>query len=255
MAQEGAVDVREAFLLNFIRELGSSLQLCLGPEFKGDERLRPSTQAVANVVSGDDKVFAVLVSAANDDVAVGMPGIEVIYGNPIELRSQVLLHVAHEVPDNRLEIPQSGTVLGRHNEAELMGVSFGTTKEILQIGVIAGRVVRVPRQTLTRDTIAFNVAQVRTCRAEIARSLACIAGADDDPPAAGRKEAGGCKAPGCHPTLEVRGRYVPPDPDCADAGLAHVAKDLDGRAQVSALAVADAPKFGLKAIIGHGEFP
>ncbi len=105
-----------------------------------------------------------------------MPGIEVIDGDPIELGAEILLHLAHEVADERLEIGETGAVLGRDDEAELMRIALRALEKGLEIGVVGRRVVEPSRQTLSGDAVALDVAQVRLGGPEIAWPLARCSG-------------------------------------------------------------------------------
>jgi hypothetical protein len=77
---------------------------------------------MANIVAGNDEVLASKVLAADHDMRVGMPGVEMINGDPIELGIEVALHLGQEIPNERLEIGQAGTVFGGNQETELIGI-------------------------------------------------------------------------------------------------------------------------------------
>jgi hypothetical protein len=47
--------------------------------------------------SGDYEVLALIVAPADDDLAVGMAGVEVVDRDPIEPDAEVLLHLPHHV--------------------------------------------------------------------------------------------------------------------------------------------------------------
>ena len=80
----------------------------LGAQLQGDEVLRAMADAVADVVARHHEVLAAVVVAGDDDVGVRMPGVEMIDGDPVELRAEVLLHVPHEITDERLEVLPCG---------------------------------------------------------------------------------------------------------------------------------------------------
>jgi hypothetical protein len=84
-----------------------------------------------------------------------------------------------------------------------MRITLGTVKESLEIGVVSAGVVHTSRQAFARNPVTLNIAQVRTCRAEISSSLADISGPDDHAPSAGRKQACGRKCSGAHAAPEV----------------------------------------------------
>ena len=254
--QQRAIDVGESLLLDFVHELGGALELRLGTKFERDERLRTSAHPVADVIAGDDEVFAALVLAADDDMAVGMPGVEMIDGHPIELRPEILLHVAHEVADEGLEIGETRTVLGRDDETELVRVPFRPAEKSIDIGVIACRIVDMARHAVARDAIALDVAQVRLGGTQIAGALPRVAGLDDDAAAARGDQPCRGKGAGTHAALQARGQDVTSAPHRPQAGLASLSEHLGSGGEVASRAgITDAAEFWLEAVIGHGKCP
>src|SRR5947207_2885314 len=96
---------------------------------------------MADIVARHDQVLPLFVAAANDDVGVRMPRVEMIYRHPVELRVEVALHLGHEVADERLEVGKAGSLIGRDNKAELMRVLLRAIKEGAAVHVLAGRIV------------------------------------------------------------------------------------------------------------------
>ena len=64
-------------------------------ELQGRQLARAPVHAVGDVVAGDHQVLASLVLAAQHDVAVRAPGVEVIGGDPVKAGAEVLLHRLH----------------------------------------------------------------------------------------------------------------------------------------------------------------
>src|SRR3546814_11692560 len=77
---------------------------------------------MADIVAGDDEIGALLVTAAQNDVGVGMAGVEVVDRHPVELRSEILLHPRHQSPGERFQILIVRAVLRADDEAELVAV-------------------------------------------------------------------------------------------------------------------------------------
>src|SRR3546814_3599703 len=75
---------------------------------------------MADIVAGDDEIGALLVTAAQNDVGVGMAGVEVVDRHPVELRSEILLHPRHQSPGERFQILIVRAVLRADDEAELV---------------------------------------------------------------------------------------------------------------------------------------
>src|SRR5262245_6133305 len=120
------------------------------------------TDAVANVMARHHEVLAVVVVPSDDDVGVGMPGVEMIGGNPVEAGRQVLLHVPHETTHERLEVGHVGTVLRRHDEAELIRVTLLSLQEAAAVSHIVLPVVNLAGTTFTGNTVAHDVVLMRT---------------------------------------------------------------------------------------------
>jgi hypothetical protein len=76
--------------------------------------------AVSDVVAGDVKGLAVLGDAAHDDMGMGMAGVVVIDGQPVEIGFKVLLHRVHQLPREAAKIAQLDSVFWGHDETELM---------------------------------------------------------------------------------------------------------------------------------------
>ena len=67
---------------------------------------------MADIVARHHQILPAVVATANDDMGVGMAGIEMVDGDPIELGAEIALHLLHEITDERLEIGQPIAVLG-----------------------------------------------------------------------------------------------------------------------------------------------
>jgi len=78
--------------------LARSSRSVSGPSSSVARSLRPQPDTIGDVILGDDEIFALVVAAANDDVAVRMTGVEVIHRDPIEPRAEILLHLPQHVP-------------------------------------------------------------------------------------------------------------------------------------------------------------
>jgi hypothetical protein len=86
----------------------------------------------------------------------------VIDRHPIEFRSEILLDLGHQPARQRLQIIIFATVLGGDDEPELMAVAIRAVDERLAVGTVLVGGIEVTGQTLARDAIALDIAQVRT---------------------------------------------------------------------------------------------
>ncbi len=95
-------------------------------------RSRTTRKALAQIVAGNDQILAAILLAAEHDVAVRVAGIVMIDRDPIELRAEVLFHLAHQSPGKILEVWIVDRVLGRDDESELTPVPVAPNRGSLR---------------------------------------------------------------------------------------------------------------------------
>ena len=105
---------RSRLLVDFLLGLPAQLQ--------GDDLAGPLTDAVSDVVAGDVEGLAVVCDAPDDDMGVGMAGVVVIDGDPVELGVEVGFHLLHQIAGGLPQVGQFHAVLRRDDEAELVAV-------------------------------------------------------------------------------------------------------------------------------------
>src|SRR5262245_31837035 len=115
------------------------------------------TDAVADVMARHHEVLTAVVVPSDDDMGVGMRGVQVIGGRPVEPGPQVPLHSPHEITHERLEVCHATTVLRRHDEPELIGVTLLSLQEAAAASHIVLAVIELAGATLTRDAVAYDV--------------------------------------------------------------------------------------------------
>jgi len=108
---------------------------------------------MADVVAGHHQVLALIVPAANDDVGVGMAGVEMIDRHPVEPGVEVALHLGHEVADEWLEVGKPRPLVGRDDEAELVRVLLRAIQEGAAVNVIARGLVEAAGRTFAGDAV------------------------------------------------------------------------------------------------------
>ena len=129
---------------------------------------RALAHAVGDVVAGDDEVLAEVVLAAQHDMGVRILRVEMIGGDPIELGSEILFHLRHQVAHERLQVFQLGRVLRRHDEPELVAVAFAAVEERLAACFVARHVIKPAGLVLLRNTVALNVIEMGAGRCDAA---------------------------------------------------------------------------------------
>ena len=207
---------------------------------------------MADVVPCHHEIAAGVVATANDDVGMGMAGVEVIDGDPVELGIEVALHLRHEIANERLEIMQLGAVVGRHNEPELMRVGPRAFEKATAVDLVAPRIVQLTGLAIAGDTVALDVVEMGAGSAEIATGDTHVARLDDDAAAARRDQAGSGAGPGAHTALGASGRDVAQLPHHAAAVLAGLAEHLRGVAlRAGTAGILDVTELGLKVVLGH----
>jgi len=166
--QERTIEPGEALLPDFVEQLLPPFDLALWTELERYEGLGPSPDAMADIIAGHDEVLALIVAATDDDVGVGVPGVEMVDGHPVELGVEVALHLRHEVARKWLQFGQQRPVIGRDHEPELVRVLLRAIEKGAAIGVVADGFVEPAWRALAVHPVAHDLLEVRTRRAEIA---------------------------------------------------------------------------------------
>lgn len=162
MAQQSAVQSREAGGVNFPREFENHAALFLGAKLHREEFPLPHAKTVGHVVLGHDEVMACVVLPPNDDVRTGMARVVVINCHPIELGFQVAFNLGHEVTYEGFEVSEFHPIIGRYNQPKLVAITFAVVEEGGAIGFVSFRSTELTRFSLQRHTIALDIAEVST---------------------------------------------------------------------------------------------
>jgi hypothetical protein len=161
IAQDGTVETCEPFCRDFLLKLAGGLDRGLWTKLPRYEVRCPRSHPVRDVVPGNHEVVSFVVPAADHDVAMRMPRVEMIGRDPVELRAKILFHLPYQVADKRLQVRQLRTVLWCDDEPELVAIASASFCERLAIGTIARGVIQLARLSITRDAVTLNVSQVR----------------------------------------------------------------------------------------------
>jgi DDE superfamily endonuclease len=127
--QQRPVEPGQALLPGLVEELLRPFEVRLGAQLQRDQALRTCAHRVGDVVACHDQVPPLVVPAADDDMSVRVPRVEMVHRHPVQPGLEVALHLREQVADERLEVGEPGAVLGRDDEAELMRVLPGTVEE------------------------------------------------------------------------------------------------------------------------------
>ena len=164
LLDHGAVDSGEAVGRDLRAKLLAQFEVALRPQFQGRPFLGAQAHAIGDVVLGDDQVFAEIVLAPDDHMAVRMAGVVVVHRHPIELGPEVGLHLAHHLAGEAAQVGQAVAVLGRHDEAEGMPVALATLDEGLAIFLVALRPIELTALAVAGRAVPLDVSQMRAGR-------------------------------------------------------------------------------------------
>src|SRR3546814_5648610 len=90
-------------------------------------------------------------------MTVRMAGVEMIDGAPLELRAEILFHLAHKPTDERFEVGKLIAVLGRNDHPELMPILTAAFEERLAVGDIEIGGLKFARQAFARPAVALGI--------------------------------------------------------------------------------------------------
>ena len=72
-------------------------------------------------------------------------------GDPVSPGGEIVVHLSHEIADERLEVRKLGAVPERYDESELMGVAGAAFEELLAVGLVDRRVIEAARFSFPGD--------------------------------------------------------------------------------------------------------
>jgi hypothetical protein len=124
---------------------------------------------------------AAIVSAAHDQMDVGIVSVPVINPDPIQPRSEVVLHLLDEVTSKGSKVLHLGCVVGTDDEPEVMPVITGALGEGTQVGVVRDGVEHPGRLAVVGDALSPEIGEMRPNRTGSAETLSDNAGLYDHP--------------------------------------------------------------------------
>ena len=89
LAREGLVERRPAIGVDLPLETAENLLLAARPEFQVHELRGAGAKTSADIVATDDEIGAIVRPSARQDMDVGMLGVPVIDGDPIDLGPEI----------------------------------------------------------------------------------------------------------------------------------------------------------------------
>ena len=158
IADKLSVELGPALGIDLPFEGAPDIEIGARPQFHGDEIARPVAHPLLDVVARDHEVLPVVPNAADDQMDMGMLGVPVIDGHPVETRAEVLFHLPDEIAREGFEIRHLERVVGRDDEAEMMPVIAAALGEGPRVGSLRlrpeqTRLLPVPGHTVTAQVI------------------------------------------------------------------------------------------------------
>ena len=108
--EDRPVEACKALLRDFALTCLGDLEIPPWPEAFGDDVLRAGGEPFADIGRGDDEIPAACVLAADHDMGVGVAGIVVIDGQPVEACAEIGFHLRQEGAGRLLQIAEAACV-------------------------------------------------------------------------------------------------------------------------------------------------
>ena len=89
LTRESLVERRPPIGIDLALEAAENLLLAARPEFQVHELRGASAKTSADIVAADDKVVPIIRASARQDMDVGMLGVPMIDGDPIDLCPEI----------------------------------------------------------------------------------------------------------------------------------------------------------------------
>lgn len=145
---------------DFVGEFLAQFDLGLRAEFERHQFLRTMADAVGDIVTGDVEDAPVIEHAPHDDMGMGMAGVVMIDGDPIQVRPEVGFHLPHQVAGEAAQVAHICGVLRCHDEPELMAVVASALDERLAVGFVLDGRIAAAFLAVARHAIAFEITQM-----------------------------------------------------------------------------------------------
>ena len=129
--------------------------------------LGPGADTMSDIVPRHDQRRPLIILSADDDMGMGMAGVEMVHRHPVELGVQVLLHLPERSRMNgfnwRSRVLSSADTINRNWCGSPSDRSRNACHPHRRV-----RVIQAARVSISVDTITLNVAQVPSSCAELA---------------------------------------------------------------------------------------
>mgnify|MGYP007116871266 FL=1 len=139
--QQAAIDRGQSFLPNIMAQPLFDFMGGARSEIERHQLSRTLAQTMGYILSGNDKVLARVIDAAQHDVGVRTFGVVVVDRHPVEFGAEICFDLRHQAANIGFEIGIFGTVFGGDNEAKLVAITCRAFEKCLAVGlIVAGRI-------------------------------------------------------------------------------------------------------------------
>ncbi|CAI9122139.1 hypothetical protein PWM43_13940 [Acetobacteraceae bacterium LMG 32668] len=108
----------------------------------------------------NDEILALIVSAIDNDMDMGMRGIEMVHCHPVQTCAEIGFHPRHQVAGEVRQILHPVGIFRRDDEAELMPVLRSTFEEGFRIGTVGLRAIQDTTLAVAGGAVTLDVTQV-----------------------------------------------------------------------------------------------
>jgi hypothetical protein len=160
LAEQDPIELRETIRFDLALESVSDLGFAPRTKLHSDKLCRTRSHSVADVISSDHQVVAIVTPAAQDDVHVGVFRVPMIDCDPVELRPKIALRVPHQVARETLQVGELVSIIWRHNEPEMMPVAVATAGEAPMIDILLGSTEQASGGPVPGHALSAEVAEM-----------------------------------------------------------------------------------------------
>ena len=154
------VEIGPSFRFDLPFQCTTDFQIGAKTQFLGNQSLGTGAHAVADIVAGDNKIVPILGNAAHDNMDMRVLGIPMIGGGPIELRAEILFHLAHQIAGESFKVGHLQRVFRGDDKPKMMPVMLTARSKLIAIDVVTVRAKQLAMILIAADTIALYIREM-----------------------------------------------------------------------------------------------
>lgn len=142
LSDQVTVDAGQPLLFDLGTQMPLDIAMAARSQIQVERLRRALAHTAGQIIARNDQVLAALIDTARQDMAEGMAGVEMIDGDPVELRSQILFHPCHHPPSEGRQIAMFAAIFWRDDQTEPVPVLRPAIDERLAIRLVGIRTVQ-----------------------------------------------------------------------------------------------------------------